>query len=163
MADCPLGLFAREGATVFAAARHAEPGAALVRDIEAAGGKAYFIQLDTTDQAGWDAALADIKAKAGALHVLLNTIGTNDLTVIPHISMDQWNKVFEVNVNGTLMGIQTCAQLMKDSGGGSIVNIGSVAVSRGRSPLRIAHRSGRSRGYRALRPTRSPTGGSAAM
>ena len=120
-------LFAREGATVFAAARHPEPGAALVREIEAAGGKAYFIQLDTTDQAGWDAAVGYIKEKAGALHVLMNIVGTNDLTVIPNISMEQWNHVFEVNVNGTLMGIQTCAPLMKDSGGGSIVNIGSVA------------------------------------
>jgi NAD(P)-dependent dehydrogenase (short-subunit alcohol dehydrogenase family) len=120
-------LFAREGATVFAAARHSEPGAALVREIEAAGGRAHFIQLDTTDQAGWDAAVAYVREKAGALHVLMNIVGTNDLTVIPNISMEQWNKVFEVNVNGTLMGIQTCAPLLKDSGGGSIINIGSVA------------------------------------
>ena len=51
-------LFAREGATVFIAARHPEPGAALVQEIEAAGGHAHFIQLDTTDQSGWDAAVA---------------------------------------------------------------------------------------------------------
>jgi NAD(P)-dependent dehydrogenase (short-subunit alcohol dehydrogenase family) len=39
----------------------------------------------------------------------------------------EWNKIFEINVTGTLRGIQTCAPLIKDSGGGSIVNIGSVA------------------------------------
>jgi NAD(P)-dependent dehydrogenase (short-subunit alcohol dehydrogenase family) len=48
-------LFAREGATVFAATRRREPGAALIQEIRAAGGQAYFIELDTTDQAGWDA------------------------------------------------------------------------------------------------------------
>jgi NAD(P)-dependent dehydrogenase (short-subunit alcohol dehydrogenase family) len=120
-------LFAQEGATVFVAARRPEPGAALVQEIEAAGGRAHFIQLDTTRQGGWNAAVADVKKKVGALHVLLNIVGTNDLTLIPNISMEKWNKVFEVNVNGTLMGIQTCAPLMKDSGGGSIINIGSVA------------------------------------
>jgi NAD(P)-dependent dehydrogenase (short-subunit alcohol dehydrogenase family) len=124
-------LFAREGATVFIAARHPDPGAVLVNEIEAVGGRAHFVQLDTTKQAEWDAAVATVKQTAGALHVLMNIVGTNDLTLIPHISMEEWNRVFEVNINGTLMGIQTCAQLMKDSGGGSIVNIGSVAGTTG--------------------------------
>jgi NAD(P)-dependent dehydrogenase (short-subunit alcohol dehydrogenase family) len=120
-------LFAKEGATVFIAPRRPEPGAILVKEIEAAGGRAYFIELDTTEQAGWNAALAAIRQQRGALHILVNIVGTNDLTVIPRISIEEWNKVFEVNVTGTLMGIQACAELMKDSGGGSIVNIGSVA------------------------------------
>jgi NAD(P)-dependent dehydrogenase (short-subunit alcohol dehydrogenase family) len=120
-------LFAKEGATVFIAARHPEPGAVLVQQIEVAGGRAHFIKLDTTQQAQWNEAVATIKREAGALHILLNIVGTNDLTVIPEVSIEQWNRVFEVNVTGTLMGIQTCAELMKDSGGGSIINIGSVA------------------------------------
>ncbi|HEY4015536.1 MAG TPA: SDR family NAD(P)-dependent oxidoreductase [Polyangiaceae bacterium] len=120
-------LFAKEGATVFVAARRPEPGRVLVEEIVAAGGQAHFIQLDTTDQSAWDAAIADVKKQVGALHVLMNIVGTNDITVIPNISMEEWNRVFEINVNGTLMGIQTCANLMKDSGGGSIINIGSVA------------------------------------
>ena len=68
-----------------------------------------------------------MKKKAGALHVLMNIVGSNELTIIPDVSVKDWNKVFEVNITGTLMGIQTCARLMKDSGGGSIINIGSVA------------------------------------
>jgi NAD(P)-dependent dehydrogenase (short-subunit alcohol dehydrogenase family) len=43
------------------------------------------------------------------------------------VNIDEWNKIFEVNVVGTLRGIQSCAPLIKESGGGSIVNIGSVA------------------------------------
>jgi NAD(P)-dependent dehydrogenase (short-subunit alcohol dehydrogenase family) len=120
-------LFAKEGATVFVAARRPERGAALVKEIEADGGRAHLIALDTTDPTGWDAAVAEVKEKAGALHILMNIVGTNDVTLIPNITMEEWDRVFEINVTGTLMGIQACAELMKDSGGGSIINIGSVA------------------------------------
>jgi NAD(P)-dependent dehydrogenase (short-subunit alcohol dehydrogenase family) len=57
----------------------------------------------------------------------MNIVGSNALVRLPHVDIDEWNKIFEINVTGTLRGIQTCAPLIKDSGGGSIVNIGSVA------------------------------------
>lgn len=120
-------LFAKEGGTVFVAARRPEPGHDLVKEITDAGGHAHFVELDTTKQEQWDAAVAAIKAETGALHVLLNIVGSNDLTVIPHVDVAEWNRIFEVNVNGTLIGMQACAPLMKESGGGSIINIGSVA------------------------------------
>ena len=120
-------LFAKEGGTVFVAARRPEPGNNLVKEITDAGGRAHFVELDTTKQDQWDAAVSAIKAETGALHVLLNIVGSNDLTVIPHVDVAEWNRIFEVNVNGTLIGMQACAPLMKDSGGGSIINIGSVA------------------------------------
>lgn len=120
-------LFAKEGGTVFVAARRPEPGNNLVKEITDAGGRAHFVELDTTKQDQWDAAVSAIKAETGALHVLLNIVGSNDLTVIPHVDVAEWNRIFEVNVNGTLIGMLACAPLMKDSGGGSIINIGSVA------------------------------------
>jgi NAD(P)-dependent dehydrogenase (short-subunit alcohol dehydrogenase family) len=57
----------------------------------------------------------------------MNIVGSNALNMFPEIDIDEWNKTFEINVTATVRGIQTCAPLMKDSGGGSIVNIGSVA------------------------------------
>jgi short chain dehydrogenase len=68
-----------------------------------------------------------VKERAGALHVLMNIVGSNALVRFPEIDVEEWNKIFEINVVETLRGIQTCAPLIKDSGGGSIVNIGSVA------------------------------------
>src|SRR5262249_15725744 len=53
--------------------------------------------------------------------------GSNALVRLPKVDIDEWNKIFEINVTGTLRGIQTCAPLIRESGGGSIVNIGSVA------------------------------------
>ena len=63
----------------------------------------------------------------GARYPNENIVGSNALNMFPEIDIDEWNKLFEVNVTARLRGIQTCAPLMKDSGGGSIVNIGSVA------------------------------------
>ncbi|SAL86220.1 3-alpha-hydroxysteroid dehydrogenase [Caballeronia arvi] len=120
-------LFAREGATVFVAGRSEERGDALAADINEAGGKCYFLQLDVVNQEQWDAAVAFVKAQVGALHSLVNIVGSNALVRLPKVDIDEWNKIFEINVTGTLRGIQTCAPLIRDSGGGSIVNIGSVA------------------------------------
>jgi NAD(P)-dependent dehydrogenase (short-subunit alcohol dehydrogenase family) len=120
-------LFAKEGATVFVAGRDAARGRALVDAIAADGGTAHFAALDVVHQDQWDAAVAQVKAQAGALHVLMNIVGSNALVRFPAVDIEAWNTLFEINVTGTLRGIQTCAPLMKDSGGGSIVNIGSVA------------------------------------
>jgi NAD(P)-dependent dehydrogenase (short-subunit alcohol dehydrogenase family) len=57
----------------------------------------------------------------------MNIVGSNAMVRFPEVDIEQWNKLFEINVTGTVRGIQTCAPLIKDSGGGSIVNIGSVA------------------------------------
>jgi NAD(P)-dependent dehydrogenase (short-subunit alcohol dehydrogenase family) len=120
-------LFAKEGATVFIAGRNQERGDALAAGINEAGGKAHCVELDVVKQDQWDAAIACVKEQAGALHVLMNIVGSNALVRFPKVDIDEWNKVFEINVTGTLRGIQTCAPLMRESGGGSIVNIGSVA------------------------------------
>jgi NAD(P)-dependent dehydrogenase (short-subunit alcohol dehydrogenase family) len=91
------------------------------------GGKAFFVELEVTDQEQWDAAVGQIRVRAGALHILMNIVGSNALVMLPEADIEAWNKMFEINVTATLMGIQTCAPLIRDSGGGSIVNIGSVA------------------------------------
>jgi NAD(P)-dependent dehydrogenase (short-subunit alcohol dehydrogenase family) len=120
-------LFAQEGATVVIAGRSEERGDALAKEINDSGTKAHFVELDVTNQDQWTAAVDEVGEKFGALHVLMNIVGSNALVKLPNVDIDEWNKVFETNVTGTLRGIQTCAPLIKESGGGSIVNIGSVA------------------------------------
>lgn len=120
-------LFAREGAIVFIAGRNHERGEALAAEIDGTGGKAHFVELDVVNQEHWDAAVAQIKRQAGSLHILMNIVGSNAMVRFPDIDIEQWNKLFETNVTAIVRGIQTCAPLMKESGGGSIVNIGSVA------------------------------------
>jgi len=120
-------LFAKEGAVVFVAGRDRERGTVLAQEIHGAGGKAHFVELDVTHQDQWDAAVARIRQEVGALHILMNIVGSNALVMFPEIDIGKWNEIFEINVTAVVRGIQTCAPLMKESGGGSIVNIGSVA------------------------------------
>jgi NAD(P)-dependent dehydrogenase (short-subunit alcohol dehydrogenase family) len=112
---------------VFVAGRNQERGDALVAEINGGGGKAHFIELDVVNQDQWNAAVAQIKEQAGALHVLMNIVGSHALVRFPDIDLEEWNKIFETNVSSTVRAIQTCAPLIRDSGGGSIVNIGSLA------------------------------------
>jgi NAD(P)-dependent dehydrogenase (short-subunit alcohol dehydrogenase family) len=120
-------LFAKEGATVAIAGRNRERGEALAQEIADSGGKAFFVELEVTDQEQWDAAVERVRSEAGALHILMNIVGSNAMVMLPQVDIDEWNKMFDINVVGTLRGMQTCAPLIKESGGGSIVNIGSLA------------------------------------
>jgi NAD(P)-dependent dehydrogenase (short-subunit alcohol dehydrogenase family) len=120
-------LFAKEGATVVVTSRSDEGADVLLKEITDAGGKAVFMELNVTEHDHWDAAVNKIREQFGGLHVLMNIVGSNDLVMLPEVDIDAWNKIFEINVTAILVGMQTCAPLMKDSGGGSIVNIGSVA------------------------------------
>ena len=120
-------LFAKEGASVVIADTNDAAGNALAKEISAAGGKALFVRLDVTDQNQWNEAVKQVKEKFGALHILVNAAETREHSLVTQADLDTWNKIFEINLSGTLMGIQTCAPLMKASGGSSIVNIGSVA------------------------------------
>src|SRR5919108_4625718 len=95
-------LFAQEGATVFIAGRNQQRGDALVAEIKDAGATAHFVELDVIDQDQWDAAVAQVNEQAGALHVLMNIVGSNAPVRLPHVDIDEWDKTFEVNVTGTL-------------------------------------------------------------
>lgn len=83
--------------------------------------------MDTVNQDDWDNAVRVTNDAYGALHILVNVVGSNQLSMLPRVDIEEWNKIFEINLTGTLRGIQTCALLIKESGGGSIINIGSIA------------------------------------
>jgi NAD(P)-dependent dehydrogenase (short-subunit alcohol dehydrogenase family) len=154
-------LFAQEGATVFVTGRSQERGDALVAEINGAGGKAFFVELDVVNQDQWNAAVAQVKQQAGALHILMNIVGSNAMVRFPKVDIDEWNKIFETNVTATVRAIQTCAPLMKESGGGSIINIGRWPVLREILGLDILRRNGLSRDCLDRRRTSTPTGASA--
>jgi NAD(P)-dependent dehydrogenase (short-subunit alcohol dehydrogenase family) len=61
------------------------------------------------------------------VHVLMNIVGSNALNVFPEVDVDYWNDIFEINVTATVRGVQACAPLIKESGGGAMVLIRSVA------------------------------------
>jgi 3alpha(or 20beta)-hydroxysteroid dehydrogenase len=126
MGSTSARVFAREGAAVLVAARHQELADPVVQEITDAGGRASFVSLEVTEREQWEAAVQEAERQYGGLHILMNVVGSNDLVMLPDVDLEAWNKVFEINVTATMIGMQTCAPLIRDSGGGSIVNIGSV-------------------------------------
>jgi NAD(P)-dependent dehydrogenase (short-subunit alcohol dehydrogenase family) len=154
-------LFAREGATVFVAGRDRGRGDALVAEINDAGGKAHFVELDVVNQDQWDAAVAQVKDQAGALHVLMNIVGSNALVRFPHVDIEELTKVFEINVTGTLRGIQTCAPLIRTPAAARSSTSDRSPASPATSAPPTPHPNGRWRDSLAPPPTSTPTGASA--
>ena len=86
-------LFAREGATVFVAGRNRELGDASVVETNGGSGKADFAELDMVNQDQWDSAVARVKQEAGALHVLMNIVGSNALSLTS--TRSRWRVQFD--------------------------------------------------------------------
>jgi 3alpha(or 20beta)-hydroxysteroid dehydrogenase len=113
--------FVAEGATVLIADVLDERG----EDTANATGSAYR-HLDVTDEAAWTACLEHVRATHGRLDVLVNNAAILHLQALADTSTDDFDRVMRVNTLGPFLGIKACLPLFIDSGGGSIVNIGSV-------------------------------------
>ncbi|MEO9322480.1 SDR family NAD(P)-dependent oxidoreductase [Nocardioides sp. C4-1] len=96
-------------------------------EIVAAGATASAVSLDVTDRTQWDDALEHVRATHGALHGLVNNAGISRRLRFMDTTPDVWRQVLAINLDGPFHGTQVCAPLMRDSGGGSIVNISSIA------------------------------------
>ncbi len=93
----------------------------------AIGAAAAYVHLDVTDEASWQAAVAATVAKFGKLNVLVNNAGIADMNVLKDMSVEQYMKTIQVNQVGVFLGMKSVAGAMKDAGGGSIINISSIA------------------------------------
>jgi len=121
-------LFAQHGAAVIVADVLDAEGAALVKDIRAAKGQAEYIHLDVANEADWQKAIAFAKDKFGGLHVLVNNAGVALRGKnIGATTREDWDRVLSINLTGPFLGTRAAAPLLRDSGGGAIINIGSTA------------------------------------
>lgn len=118
--------FAREGATVFIADLKAEEGAKTVAEIEAKGGKAFFVPLNVTEEPSWIAAVKTVVDKFGRLDVLVNNAGINIREPIEEMKVESLDTMLAVNVKGPFLGIKHAIPIMRKNGGGSIINMSSI-------------------------------------
>ncbi|MGY1671780.1 SDR family NAD(P)-dependent oxidoreductase [Geodermatophilus sp. SYSU D00710] len=102
------------------------------RSAEDLGGAAYR-RLDVTDAAGWASLAEDLRAEHGRVHGLVANAGITWRARLADLDPADLARVTEVNVTGTLLGIQALTPLM--TGGGSIVVVGSVAALTGHFPV----------------------------
>lgn len=119
-------LFAREGANMFVADVDDESGQQVVESIIRDGGKAVYQHLDVSEEQSWRD-LVDILEQAGGAHVLVNNAGITVREGLLEMDMTDWERILAVNLRGPVLGMRACAPLMREVGGGSIVNVGSLA------------------------------------
>lgn len=121
--------YVREGATVAIADINLDAARATAAEI---GPQAYAVQIDVTDQASIDAALASVVAQAGKLDILINNAALFDAAEVVDITRGSYDKLYAVNVAGTLFTMQAAAKQMIAQGhGGKIINMASQAGRRG--------------------------------
>ena len=111
-------LFASEGATVIAS-DIASPRSPHSPGIES-------IKLDVTNEAAWAKGVGEIVAKRGRLDVLINNAGIIAYEPLHELDMKNWLQMIAIDQTGVFLGMKTCADALKASGHGSVINISSI-------------------------------------
>jgi NAD(P)-dependent dehydrogenase (short-subunit alcohol dehydrogenase family) len=126
---------AAEGAVVVITDLQDPKGAETVAAIEAAGGKARYLHHDVTDEDAWRRVIADIGGQEGRLDILVNNAGIGLSSSVLEMSLADWRKQTAVNLDGVFLGTKHSIPLMRQGGGGSIINMSSVAGLKGAPSL----------------------------
>ncbi len=120
--------FAREGAKVVFGDVRDDEGKTVEAAIRAAGGDAVYVHLDVANEADWRHAVQLTVDRYGKLDVLINNAGIVIPRVpIPERTVEDWDRVMAINARGVFLGTKHAIPVMRRGGGGSIVNISSVA------------------------------------
>jgi 3(or 17)beta-hydroxysteroid dehydrogenase len=117
-------LLVEEGATVVVADRDE---AASTSAVAALGQRATFHRLDVTREDDWVAVTDAVARDFGRIDILVNSAGVVLFKDIEQTTLDEWRALMAVNLDGTFLGCKHAIRVMKDRGGGSIVNMSSVA------------------------------------
>jgi len=120
--------FVREGAKVVLGDVRDDEGKKVEAAIRAGGGDAVYVHLDVASEADWQAAVRTAVDRYGRLDILIN----NAAITIPRVPIEartvaEWDQVMAVNARGVFLGTKHAIPAMRRAGGGSIVNISSVA------------------------------------
>ncbi len=125
MGATEAALFAEEGATVVGDIE-AEAGEEMAASISLNGGTASFIAFDVSREESWQTAVEETVDRFGRLDVLVNNAGTGSRSSFEDTPLGEWNRVNDVNLTGTFLGIRAVLPVMKGQRCGSIINVSSV-------------------------------------
>lgn len=117
-------LLAREGARVIITDIAEEAGRALAAEL---GDSALFLRQDAASEADWKRVSAEVQARFGRLDILVNNAGILIKGSIEEASLDDWQRLMRINADSVFLGCREGVALMKAGGGGSIVNMSSIA------------------------------------
>jgi 3alpha(or 20beta)-hydroxysteroid dehydrogenase len=120
--------FVEAGARVVLTDVQADAGERLAKEL---GDAARFVRHDVTSAADWDRVIAAALAHGRGLQVLVNNAAIHWMKSIEQDSADALRRMLDVNVVGVFLGVQKALAPMRDAGGGSIINVSSIAGTRG--------------------------------
>ena len=120
-------MFAAEGAKVVIGDVLQEEGRQTEAAINEGGGECVFVQLDVTDESAWEEAVNTAVSRFGKLDILVNNAGIARINNVEDTSVEEWDLVMDINAKGVFLGTKAAIPAMRDAGGGSIVNISSIA------------------------------------
>jgi NAD(P)-dependent dehydrogenase (short-subunit alcohol dehydrogenase family) len=121
-------LLAKERAKVVFGDIMDDAGKKVEEMIRAADGVATYIHLDVAKEEDWRRAVDSAVSRYVKLDILVNTAGVIDKVGIENATEQEWDKVMNVNAKGVFLGIKHAIPAMRKAGGGSIINISSIAA-----------------------------------
>jgi NAD(P)-dependent dehydrogenase (short-subunit alcohol dehydrogenase family) len=131
--------FAKEGAKVVIADMLEAEGRKVAADIVTANGAAVFMTLDVTDEADWKRVVDNTVAQYGKLDILVNNAGISGSKVSDLLDTAAWDQLLAVNGRGVFLGTKYAVLAMKQSGGGSIVNLSSISGNSGQTMTHMGY------------------------
>ncbi|WP_422343276.1 glucose 1-dehydrogenase [Parasphingorhabdus sp.] len=128
LGEADARMFAREGAKVILTDMDQENGQRVASEI---GSAAEFHVQDVRDESAWEDLIADVVSRHGKLDILVNNAGVVEPGTIETQTAEEWRFVMAVSADGTFFGCKYAVPAMKASGGGSIINMASIASIQG--------------------------------
>ena len=119
--------FAREGAKVVVTGRNEERAKAVVDQIKAEGFEAMYVIVDTSKVEDTKILVDKTMEAYGTIDIVFNNAGMLSMSALKDVPLDEWKKVFDVNVTSALYLVQLVTPIMKAKGKGVIINTSSVA------------------------------------
>jgi cyclopentanol dehydrogenase len=120
-------LFAEEGAKVIIGDMLEDEGRKVEAEINEAGGECVFVSLDVSSEEAWQNAVNEAVSRYGKLDILVNNAGIYRAHNVEETTAEEWDQVMDINAKGVFLGTKHAIPAMREAGGGSIVNISSVA------------------------------------
>ena len=127
MGSVEAKLFCSEGASVIIGDILEDEGRKIEAEINESGGVCIFVRLDVTSEEDWDSAVNLAVERFGKLDILINNAGIFPMESIEDTTVESWDRVMDVNAKGVFLGTKAAIPAMRTSGGGSIINLSSIA------------------------------------
>jgi NAD(P)-dependent dehydrogenase (short-subunit alcohol dehydrogenase family) len=118
--------YSSEGAIVIIAEKNPETGKMTEKELNASGGRAEFVMTDVSRPDEIIELMAKVAAAYGTIDILINNAGISSRESAYTLSVEQWDEILDTNLRGIFLCSREAAKVMREHGGGYIVNISST-------------------------------------